>query len=82
LSGVVVLVAAITGNKRLQLGIVLLAALAGTTLGLVGLAFGPYVAAHNAMPRLTDASDPLAHLAVGILAIWACATVKVKLAAA
>jgi hypothetical protein len=82
LFGAFVLAVAVTGNKRLQFGLALLAALAGTMLGLVGLAFGPHAAAHNGMLRLPDTSDPLAHLAVGVLAILALRNSKCEGSAA
>ena len=68
--GVFVLAVAVTGNKKLQIGLALLAAVAGTALGLGGLASALYAATHNGMQAL-DVSDPIAHLTVGTLAIWA-----------
>ena len=68
--GLFVLAVAVTGNYKLQIGLALLAAVAGTALGLGGLASALYAASHSGIQAL-DVSDPLAHLAVGALAIWA-----------
>ena len=67
--GTFVLTVAIVGNKKLQLSLALLAAVAGTILGIADLLAGPAV--RNGVSELNDRSDPLTHLAVGILAIWA-----------
>jgi hypothetical protein len=74
-SGLFVLAVAVTSNHKLQIGLALFAAVAGTTLGLGGLASVLYTVAHSGMQEL-DVSDPLAHLAVGTLAIWALRNVK------
>src|SRR3981081_4555631 len=73
--GLFVLAVAVTSNHKLQIGLALFAAVAGTTLGLGGLASVLYTVAHSGMQEL-DVSDPLAHLAVGTLAIWALRNVK------
>jgi len=69
--GGVVLAVAMIGDKRLQLGLAVLAAIAGTTLGVVDFVLGPNAAPRHGTAPLTDPSDPIAHLAVGMLAIWA-----------
>ena len=68
--GLFVLAVAVTGNHKLQIGLALLAAVAGTALGLGGLVSAWYAAAQSGIQAL-DVSDPLAHLTVGALAIWA-----------
>jgi hypothetical protein len=69
--GAFLLVVARIGNKKLQLGLVLLAAVAGTAIGLAGLLVLPHVASRSGMQDSRDFSDPLAHLTVGTMAIWA-----------
>jgi len=39
-------------------------------LGIVGLLFGSYLAMQLNVPELADPSDHLAHLTVGLLALW------------
>ncbi|MBV9267877.1 MAG: hypothetical protein JO061_17040 [Acidobacteriaceae bacterium] len=69
--GTFVLTVASIGNRKLQLSLAMLAAVAGTILGLVDLLARPAAGPQNGMPALDDPSDPLTHLAVGLLAIWA-----------
>jgi hypothetical protein len=69
--GMVVLRIAIAGDQKLQNGFTLVAFVMGTTLGLAGMPFGSYVALRYDMPQLADSSDPIAHLAVGMLALAA-----------
>jgi cytochrome bd-type quinol oxidase subunit 2 len=68
--GLFVLTVAMIGYQKLQMGLALLGAVAGTALGLAGLASALYARVHNSAQSL-DISDPVAHLAVGALAIWA-----------
>ena len=68
--GVLVLVVARAGARRVQNVFTLGAAALGTTLGGVGLLFGPYAATRYNMPELADPSEHLAHLTVGLLALW------------
>lgn len=42
----------------------------GLSLGLVGLLLGPYLVIRFNIPELSDPSDHLAHLSVGLLALW------------
>src|ERR1700676_825568 len=69
--GELVLAVAILGSKRLQLTLALIPAIAGTMVGLGGLVIEAYVAIRNGTPQSSDFSDPLAHLALGMLALWA-----------
>jgi hypothetical protein len=69
--GIVVLAIAFAGSRTLQNAITLVAGIMGSTLGLSGLLFGSYAANRYNMPELADPSDHLAHLTVGVLALWA-----------
>jgi len=69
--GTAALAIAARGAKRLQAGVVLFPAVLGTTLGVAGLAFGGAAARRFDMPDLADPSDHLAHLTVGLMALWA-----------
>ena len=42
----------------------------GMSLGLLGLVFGPSAARRYDIPELADPSDHIAHLGVGLLAMW------------
>lgn len=68
--GLFVLTVAMIGYQKLQMALALLGAVAGTALGLAGIASALYARVHNSTHSL-DISDPVAHLAVGTLAIWA-----------
>jgi hypothetical protein len=48
----------------------LIATMMGTTLGLAGLLLGPSAAKRFDAPELADPSDHVAHLIVGLLALW------------
>ena len=69
--GIIVLRIAIAGDRKLQKQFTLVAFVKGTTLGLAGILLGSYVALRYDMPQLADSSDPIAHLAVGMLALAA-----------
>jgi len=69
--GMGALAIAARGTKRMQAGVVLFPAVLGTTMGLAGLAFGGVAARRFDVPDLADPSDHLAHLTVGLLALWA-----------
>jgi hypothetical protein len=69
--GVFVLTVATIGNKQLQLSLALLAAVAGTLLGVADLLVGLSAEARNGMAEMADRSDAFTHLTVGILATWA-----------
>jgi hypothetical protein len=69
--GIVVLRIVIAGDRKLQKQFTLVAFVMGTTLGLSGMLLGSYVALRYDMPQLADSSDPIAHLAVGMLALAA-----------
>jgi hypothetical protein len=58
------------GSRELHASATLVATLAGMTLGLLGLSFGPVAARRFDQPQLADPSDHLAHLGVGLLALW------------
>ena len=71
--GIMVLGIALAGGRALQTTITPAAAIIGTLLGLSGLLLGSYAANRYRMPELADPSEHLAHLAVGVLALWAWA---------
>ena len=62
---------AASGTGRLQAAIVLFPAAVGTTMGLAGLLFGGFAAERFKVPDLADPSEHLAHLTVGLMALWA-----------
>lgn len=68
-SGFVVLAAAVSRYRRLQIGLALLGAVAGTALGIGGLALELFTHVRDSA-QAVDLSDPRAHLAVCVLAIW------------
>jgi hypothetical protein len=68
--GTSALAIAARGGNRLQAGITLFPAVVGTTGGLAGLLFGRLAADRFNVPDLADPSEHLAHLAVGLLALW------------
>jgi hypothetical protein len=70
-AGAAVLTIAILGTRKVQRGLALLAAIAGTTIGVGGLLFAVYAASQHVSSRDVDFSDPAAHLVVGSLALWA-----------
>jgi FtsH-binding integral membrane protein len=57
-------------SSTLQTATALVAAIMGTTLGLLGLVLGPSAARRFGVPELADPSDHVAHLTVGLLALW------------
>src|SRR5262245_11882026 len=69
--GNLVLAVGFAGGRTLQNAFTLVPAILGTTVGLSGLLFGSYAANHYNMPALRDPSEHLAHLGVGMLALWA-----------
>ena len=68
--GIVVLAIALSRARMVQTVFSLAAAILGSTLGLL---FGSYAANRYNMPELADPSEHLAHLTVGVLALWAWA---------
>ena len=74
--GLFVLTVAMVGSRKLQIGLALLAAFAGSALGFVGLIFASYAAVRYRISQSIDISDPIAHLTVGLLAIWALRNMK------
>src|SRR5512145_246233 len=68
--GIVVLAAAVAGGRMLQNAFALTAGILGSTFGLAGLLLGSYAANRYNMPELADLSEHLAHLTVGVLALW------------
>ena len=68
--GLIVLSVATWGGSRLQAGFTLGATIMGMTLGLLGLLFGSFLASRINVPELADPSDHIAHLTVGLLALW------------
>src|SRR4029450_13939645 len=75
--GIVVLAIAIAGGRKVQNAHPLGAAIVGSTLGLAGLLFGAYAANRYNIPELADPSEHLAHLTVGVFALWAWSNRKV-----
>jgi hypothetical protein len=69
--GIVVLAVGLAGTRTLQNTFTLAAAILGSTLGVSGLLLGSYVANRYNMRELADPSEHLAHLTVGVLALWA-----------
>lgn len=69
--GIVVLAVAVAGGRMLQNAFALTAGIIGSTLGLAGLLLGSYAANRYNMPEFADPSEHLAHLTVGVLALWA-----------
>ena len=69
--GIVVLAVAFAGGRTLQNAFTLAPATLGSIFGLSGLLFGSYAANRYNMPELADPSEHLAHLTVGVLALWA-----------
>jgi hypothetical protein len=55
----------------IQNALTLVPAVLATALGLAGLLLGLHVANRFNMPELADPSDHLAHLTVGVVALWA-----------
>jgi hypothetical protein len=68
--GSIVLGVAAWGNRKLQASLTLVPAVLGTTLGVSGLLFGSLAAKRFNIPELADPSDHMAHLTVGLLALW------------
>jgi hypothetical protein len=62
--------ARLAGSSRLQASTTLLATVMGLMLGSLGLLLGPPAARRFDVPELADPSDHLAHLAVGLTALW------------
>ena len=75
--GVVVLAIAAAGGRTLQNAFALVAGILGSALGVSGLLLGSYAANRYKMPELADPSEHLAHLTVGVLALWAWSNRKV-----
>jgi hypothetical protein len=69
--GIVFALIAFGDNAMLQRRIVLVGAIMGTLLGVLGLTLGRHLAHRFHLPALADRSDHLAHLTVGALALWA-----------
>ena len=69
--GLLVLAVALAGGRTLQNAFILAPAILGATVGLSGLLFGSYAANRYNMPELADPSEHLAHVTVGVLALWA-----------
>ncbi len=70
--GVCIFLVSFTHYHRLQTWLVLFPAIVATVMGLIGLLFGSYLAIRYNIPDLAvDPSDHIAHLIVGLLAIWA-----------
>jgi hypothetical protein len=70
-AGSIVLAVAWRGEPRLEIALTALGACLAMTLGLGGLFLGPLLAPRDAQAPSADPSDHLAHLLVGLTAIWA-----------
>lgn len=57
-------------SSTLLVAATLIATIMALTLGLSGLVLGPSAAKRSGVPELADPSDHLAHLTVGLLALW------------
>lgn len=57
-------------NSRLQARVTLIPAILGLLLGISGLVFGSFIARRFTIPELADPSDHIAHLIVGLTALW------------
>ena len=68
--GLVVLTATLKGGRMIQNALTLVPAVLATALGLAGLLLGLHAANRFNMPELADPSDHLAHLTVGVVALW------------
>ncbi len=62
--------AGLKGSARLQSGTTLVATIMGLGLGSLGLLFGSRAARRFDVPALADPTDHLAHLGVGLAALW------------
>lgn len=69
--GIFLLVTVLARFARLWAGLTLFGATIGTTIGLLGLLLGRWAASRYNIPELADPSDHLAHLTVGLVALWA-----------
>ena len=74
--GLTVSVVSFSQYKSFQVIFTLLASIMGITLGAAGLLLGGYIADKYNIPELRDPSDHLAHLMVGLTALWAIKNVK------
>jgi hypothetical protein len=59
------------GSPRVQASTTAVATVMGLTVGSLGLLLGPGAARRFKQPQLADPSDHLAHLGVGLTALWA-----------
>ena len=71
IAGLMVLAAGLFAIASMQARIVMVPAIVGTTIGVLGLILGPTAAIRWDLPELADPSDHLVHLTVGLLAGWA-----------
>jgi len=71
LLGIAILIISFTPYYKLQGWVVLFPAIVATTIGLAGLLLGSYFGTRYNIPELADPSDHIAHLIVGVAAIWA-----------
>lgn len=69
--GIVIFSIGLSGLTKLQAFFTLLGAIVATTIGLLGLFLGSWVASSFNIPKIADPSDHLAHLAIGLFAVWA-----------
>ena len=68
--GTLTLSVATSGTRKWQAALAFIATVMGLTLGLLGLLFGSSAAKRFNLPELADPSDHIAHLLVGLTALW------------
>jgi hypothetical protein len=69
--GTTAIATALLGPRALKSALTLVPATVASAMGLGGLVLGPYLAHRFRTPELADPSDHIAHLIVGVLALWA-----------
>jgi len=70
LLGTFVLSSSFSKNEKFQTGVTTFAMIILLAIGLLGLLLGPFIANSYNIPELADPSDHIAHLGVGLLALW------------
>jgi hypothetical protein len=69
--GAIALVVSYVGKRALQVALTWVPAIVATAIGFGGLVLGSSLAARAHLVELADLSDPIAHISVGLLALWA-----------
>ncbi len=68
--GITIFTISFTKWFKIQKYFTLGATIIGLTIGSLGLILGPFIAKKYNIPELSDPSDHIAHLIVGICAFW------------